>query len=295
VQRQEDWHAYDEELTATSLLSTDDALEALPAFEALVRQSQDAIMQTSDGAAADFIGHVWLVADALAELDRATIDPVRLGIEHTLAWQQLDDETRQRWGRVSALAVRRFEETTPEVRRRWCRHSVVPSLGSTPRYQATSFRASGYHRTGPSRAAPGWTGPSGSFAALGRRADGGALERTGRRLRTAHVLPLSAGRLAPRCRASGILAGAPALCRRACGPQRPPEPGSGLPGRTAAVSPAGAVRRRLLLPTRASRAARARRLLVPGFAGRLGSSPLLQCVHCQSVDDGRVDRPFLDD
>jgi hypothetical protein len=113
--------ADDEELTATSRLSTDDALEALAAFEELVQQGQDAIMQTADGAAADFIGHVWFVADALAELDRATTDPERLSIEHTLAWQQLDDETRERWGRVSALAVRRFEETAPEVRRRWAR------------------------------------------------------------------------------------------------------------------------------------------------------------------------------
>ena len=80
----------DEELTATSRLSTEDALEALAAFEELVRRGQDAIMQTADGAAADFIAHVWFVADALSELDRATTDPVRLSIVSTLAWQQLD-------------------------------------------------------------------------------------------------------------------------------------------------------------------------------------------------------------
>jgi DEAD/DEAH box helicase len=113
--------ADDEELTATSRLSTDDALEALAAFEELVRQGQDAVMQTADGAAADFISHVWFVADGLAELDMATADPAWMSIEETLAWQQLDDETRDRWGRVSALAVRRFEETPPDIRRRWAR------------------------------------------------------------------------------------------------------------------------------------------------------------------------------
>ncbi len=113
--------ADDEDLTATSRLSTDDALEALAAFEELVRQGQDAIMQTADGAAADFIGHVWFVANALSELNRATADPVRLSIESTLAWQQLDDQARERWMRVGALAVDRFEETSPEVRRRWAR------------------------------------------------------------------------------------------------------------------------------------------------------------------------------
>ena len=38
-------------------------------------------MQTAAGAAADFISHVWFVADALGELDLATADPVRLSIE----------------------------------------------------------------------------------------------------------------------------------------------------------------------------------------------------------------------
>ena len=113
--------ADDRELTATSRLSSDEALEALAAFEELVRQGEDAIMQTADGAAADFIGHVWFVANALSELDRATADPVQLSIESTLAWQQLDEQTRERWKTVSALAVDRFEETPPEVRRRWAR------------------------------------------------------------------------------------------------------------------------------------------------------------------------------
>ena len=59
--------------------------------------------------------------NALSELDRATTDPVQLSIESTLAWQQLDEQTRERWRRVGALAADRFEETPPEVRRRWAR------------------------------------------------------------------------------------------------------------------------------------------------------------------------------
>jgi hypothetical protein len=111
----------DEELTATSRLSTVDALEALATFEELVRRGQDAIMQTADGAAADFIAHVWFVADALGELDLATTDPVLLSIMSTLAWQQLDEQTRERWRWVAAFAMGRFEATPPEVRRRWAR------------------------------------------------------------------------------------------------------------------------------------------------------------------------------
>lgn len=111
----------DEELTATSRLSTVDALESLATFEELVRRGQDAIMQTADGATADFIAHVWFVADALRELDLATTETVPLSIVSTLAWQQLDQPTRDRWWRVAAYAVERFEATPPEVRRRWAR------------------------------------------------------------------------------------------------------------------------------------------------------------------------------
>ncbi len=113
--------ADDEELTATSRLSTDEALDALAAFEEMVRRGEDAIMQTAAGAVADFVGHVWFVANALSELGRAAADPVRVSIESTLAWQQLDDLTRERWMRVGVLAVGRFEETPPEVRRRLAR------------------------------------------------------------------------------------------------------------------------------------------------------------------------------
>jgi hypothetical protein len=113
--------ADDEDLTATSRLSTEDALDALAAFEELVWLGQDAIMETADGAAASFIAHVWFVANAMSELEQVITDPVRLSIEPTLAWQQLDDQDRERWRRVAALAVSRFEETAPEVRRRWAR------------------------------------------------------------------------------------------------------------------------------------------------------------------------------
>jgi DEAD/DEAH box helicase len=113
--------ADNEDLTATSRLSTEGALEALAAFEEVIRQGQDAVMQTADGAAADFIGHVWFVANALSDLELATADPVPLSIESTLAWQQLDEEARQRWRAVGELAARRFEETPVELRRRWAR------------------------------------------------------------------------------------------------------------------------------------------------------------------------------
>ncbi|MQA24500.1 MAG: DEAD/DEAH box helicase [Micromonosporaceae bacterium] len=141
--------ADDEDLTAASRLSTGDALEALAAFEEMVRQGQDAIMQIADGAAADFVAHVWFVANGLSELERATADPAQLSIESTLAWQQLDDRTRERWRCVSALAVRRFEETPTEVRKRWARAGTSLPSAVLLQQLATEVRAERWSLSDP--------------------------------------------------------------------------------------------------------------------------------------------------
>ena len=112
--------ADEEELSARSRLGTAEALEALAAFEELLRRSEDAIMGTYDGPAADFIGHVWFVANALSELG-LLYDPSRVSLESTLAWRQLDEVTRTRWQWVAYWAARRFAETPPDRRRRWAR------------------------------------------------------------------------------------------------------------------------------------------------------------------------------
>ena len=81
--------AEDADLTANSRLSTTDALDALAAFEELVRRGQDAVFEADSNAVSDFISHVWFVATALEDLQLTTTDPIRSSIESTLAWQQL--------------------------------------------------------------------------------------------------------------------------------------------------------------------------------------------------------------
>jgi hypothetical protein len=44
-----------------------------------------------------------------------------MSIESTLAWQQLDEESRQRWRALGEPAARRFQETPVELRSRWAR------------------------------------------------------------------------------------------------------------------------------------------------------------------------------
>ena len=133
--------ADEEELSAKSRLGTGEALEALAAFEELQRQGEDAIMGTYDGPAADFIGHVWFVANALSELGLAHWDPSRVSLEFTLAWQQLDEVTRVRWQWVAHWAARRFAETPPDRRRRWARTGTSLPSAMVLEWLAAQVRA----------------------------------------------------------------------------------------------------------------------------------------------------------
>lgn len=123
----------DSELTAVSRLSTTEALDALAAFEALLRQGEDAIMEAAGTAVADFISHVWFIADALDELRITAENPVQLGIESTLAWQQLTSLDQNRWRGLADLALRRYEEAPEAQRRRWARTGT--SLNSASRLE----------------------------------------------------------------------------------------------------------------------------------------------------------------
>lgn len=134
--------ADDDELKAESRLSTQDGLDALAAFEELLRKGEDAVMETAGTAVSDFISHVWFVANALDELQVAAEDPARVGIESTLAWQQLSDSDKVRWRDIADLALRRYQETPEAQRRRWARTGT--SLNSASRLEAiaTEVRAS---------------------------------------------------------------------------------------------------------------------------------------------------------
>lgn len=134
--------ADDDELKAESRLSTQDGLDALAAFEELLRKGEDAVMETAGTAVSDFISHVWFVANALDELHVATQDPARVGIESTLAWQQLNDADKSRWRDIADLALRRYQATPEAQRRRWARTGT--SLNSASRLEAiaTEVRAS---------------------------------------------------------------------------------------------------------------------------------------------------------
>lgn len=111
----------DEHLIVSPRLTTQEALRALDAFEDLVRRCEDAVLEYAGREVSDFIGHIWFVAAALEELTGALQAGAVDTIEHTLAWQQLDEPTRDRWRQVAARAFVAFVQAPPDRRRRWAR------------------------------------------------------------------------------------------------------------------------------------------------------------------------------
>ena len=97
-------------------------------------------MEAAADEVAGFVSHVWFVATALQELHQSTADTARLSIEATLAWQQLDEQTRERWRNVAELAVRRFEETPEHQRKRWARTGTSLRTASTLEELASEIR-----------------------------------------------------------------------------------------------------------------------------------------------------------
>src|SRR5207237_71379 len=81
----------------------------------------DAVLESADTAAADFVAHVWFVATTLDDLERSTADAAHLSIETTLAWEQMNDEVRARWRAVADVAARVYDSSDPQSRRRWAR------------------------------------------------------------------------------------------------------------------------------------------------------------------------------
>jgi hypothetical protein len=111
--------ATDADLEATSTLSTEAAMARLMEFEEAVHSVADAVLEYAGKEVADFVSHVWFVAQALEELNLAPDELARRGIESTLAWHQLDVSARARWQRVAEAAINSYASTPEDRRRRW--------------------------------------------------------------------------------------------------------------------------------------------------------------------------------
>jgi hypothetical protein len=109
------------DLEVRSRLADESALEALALFEDAVRAGEDAIV-AANGVIADFVSYVWFVLAAEEELGRVgnAAEPMS-AFAATLAYAQLDVETRQRFEQLINVTHDAYAACSPERRRRWAK------------------------------------------------------------------------------------------------------------------------------------------------------------------------------
>ena len=120
------------DLEMQSTMVSEAALEQLAKLDEVARAGEDAIFTTIGPEANGFVRYVWLIAQALTELNGdLTDEDVLDAVKATLAWQQLDDTERTRFLEVASRAYRAFSEQPVERRRRWARSGMsLPSAAS---------------------------------------------------------------------------------------------------------------------------------------------------------------------
>ena len=113
------------DLDMRSTMVSEAALAQLARIEESARAGEDAIFSSFGSEANGFVRSVWLIAQALTELDAApTEDDVLDALKSTLAWQQLDQTGRAQFLEVASRAYRAFSEEPVEKRRRWARSGM---------------------------------------------------------------------------------------------------------------------------------------------------------------------------
>lgn len=118
------------DLEVRSTLADDTALAALAEAEALVAQTQDAILQLPpDREAGGFVNYVWFILHALELVpDLANTRTWRDIVTRLFAFTQLSDDLKARWMRLADVVAARYAQTPQASRRRWAQAGT--SLGS---------------------------------------------------------------------------------------------------------------------------------------------------------------------
>ena len=118
------------EIEIISNIATQKALEALSAFEELVRQKEDAIFQAKDLVVSKFLSFIWYFAAEIESLGNLVNDEKLYSfLSKTLAWSQLNENDQKRWFSVAQEVAKVYGQIDTNVRRRWASSST--SLGSS--------------------------------------------------------------------------------------------------------------------------------------------------------------------
>ncbi|MFC1989611.1 DEAD/DEAH box helicase [Chloroflexota bacterium] len=119
----------DSDIEINSMLSTEEALNALAEFEILQRSAEDAILESSSPQIDQFLSFIWFIAAQLEALGKAvSTDELKEVLGKTLAWVQLDSDNQNRWLATAGLAISVYGQTEPSSRKRWA--TVGTSLSS---------------------------------------------------------------------------------------------------------------------------------------------------------------------
>lgn len=110
-----------DELEVRSTLAKLPALEALVEAEALVAQTQDAILRlTPDQETGGFVNYVWFILHVLDQVpDLANTRTWREVVGRLFAFTQLPEDLKERWLVLAELVASEYEQTAPASRRRW--------------------------------------------------------------------------------------------------------------------------------------------------------------------------------
>ncbi|MFX1760716.1 DEAD/DEAH box helicase [Rhodococcus sp. As11] len=110
-----------DELEVRSTVAKPAALEALVEAEALVAQTQDAILQLApDQETGGFVNYVWFILHVLEHVpDLANTRTWREVVERLFAFTQLPEDLKERWLALAELVASQYEQTPPASRRRW--------------------------------------------------------------------------------------------------------------------------------------------------------------------------------
>lgn len=97
-----------------------DALEELSEYEQINASEVDKVFLAGGQKVRDFQSFVWFLSQRDDDTTgNASLASVLSHLKSTLAWRQLDEDTRRRWEGVSAHAVMAFNKTNRGRRRRW--------------------------------------------------------------------------------------------------------------------------------------------------------------------------------
>lgn len=119
----------DSDIKINSMLSTEEALNALADFETSQRSAEDAILEGIAPQVDQFLSFIWFVAAQLEALGKSvSTDEIKEVLKNTLAWVQLDDKNQSRWIAVANSAISVYNKTNPTSRKRWA--TVGTSLSS---------------------------------------------------------------------------------------------------------------------------------------------------------------------